>query len=171
MKRFALDQNFPVPIVDALREYIVEAQLVSVREIDERLMEMDDWELLLALHHHPDGWDGLITNDAAILKLPREMCVLHRTRLKLVIAEAAGHDPLIATGLVLANLSQICNRLDADKPQIWALKVGAKNPESPMSVITRLAKRQDQNPNQFMKEHGPSDADMGGNPLRDARHR
>jgi hypothetical protein len=65
---FALDQNFPEPIVASLNEYIVEAELVPVRRIDQQLAEIEDWQVLLALHHHERAWDGLITTDSGMLK-------------------------------------------------------------------------------------------------------
>ncbi|HKC25702.1 MAG TPA: hypothetical protein VKF32_13210, partial [Thermoanaerobaculia bacterium] len=139
MRRFALDHNFPVPIVEALKEFIAEAELVSVGDIDRRLVEMDDWELLLALHHDPAAWDGLITNDAAMLRLPRELSVLLETKLKLVVADEAGHDPLKATGLVFAHLPQICQRLNPDESQVWRLRVTTKNPEKPRELLAKLA--------------------------------
>jgi hypothetical protein len=101
---FALDQNFPQPIVEALRSYMEEAELVSLASIDARLTDIDDWELLLALHHHDRPWDGLITTDTGMLSLARELAVLMQTGLTLFVAEAAGHDPLRATGLVLTYL-------------------------------------------------------------------
>ena len=74
--RFALDQNFPTPIINVLREYLVEAELVSIRDIDSRMPTLADWEILLALHRDPAGWDGLVTTDSSMVKLPRELCVL-----------------------------------------------------------------------------------------------
>ena len=49
---FALDQNFPQPIVSALSEFMAEAEFVALADIDARLADLDDWEVLLALHHH-----------------------------------------------------------------------------------------------------------------------
>ena len=141
MRRFALDHNFPIPIVEALREFIAEAELVSLRDIDRRLVEMDDWELLLALHHDSTRWDGLITNDAAMLRLPRELSVLLETKLKLVVADDAGHDPLKATGLVFAHLPQICQRLDPDQAQVWP-----KTPEKPRELLAKLALEANESP-------------------------
>ena len=46
---FALDQNFPEPVCKALEQWLP-ADLVPVRQIDPRLSEVDDWQLLLALH-------------------------------------------------------------------------------------------------------------------------
>ena len=96
---FALDHNFPRPIVDALVEFSVEAELVRVDQIDDRMPDLDDWELLLALHHHDRAWDGLITTDSSMLQQPRELAVRLQTRLTLVVAMGSGHDPLKATGL------------------------------------------------------------------------
>ncbi len=42
-----------------------DATLVPLDRIDTRLSTLDDWELLLALHHHADPWDGLITTDSS----------------------------------------------------------------------------------------------------------
>ena len=170
MRRFALDQNFPTPIVDSLRDYITEAELISVREIDARLVDIDDWQLLLCLHNDPGGWDGLITNDAAMLSLPREMCVLQKTRLKLVVAEGVGHDPVTATGLVLANLPQICERLDPNRAEVWRLRIVSKNPQVPMDYISTLAGREGQNPSQYFRSHCLSDQQMARNPLFGEHH-
>ena len=59
---FALDQNFPQPIVAMLQDYMSEAELVPIGEIDPRLIaDIYDWQILLALHLDPRPWDGLIT--------------------------------------------------------------------------------------------------------------
>jgi hypothetical protein len=93
-KLFALDQNFPQPIIDALNDFIPEADLVPLRDVDPLLVaDIDDWQVLLALHQHVRPWDGLITTDSGMLNLPREMAVVRQTNLTLVVAEGAGHDP------------------------------------------------------------------------------
>jgi hypothetical protein len=55
---FALDQNFPEPIIQALDGFIPEAELVPLRDVDPLLAENDDWEVLLALHHNEREWDA-----------------------------------------------------------------------------------------------------------------
>src|SRR5438270_13287405 len=98
---FALDQNFPQPIVDSLREWLQDdAELVPIANIHPGMATLEDWEVLLALHTDGRSWDGLITTDANMLRLPRELTVLCQTKLTLVVAVAAGHDPIKATGLV-----------------------------------------------------------------------
>ncbi len=71
-RRFALDQNFPQPIVALLAEYLREqAELVPLAKIDKRLAEsVDDWRILLSLHQRGDC-DGLITTDSGMLSLPQ----------------------------------------------------------------------------------------------------
>jgi alkanesulfonate monooxygenase SsuD/methylene tetrahydromethanopterin reductase-like flavin-dependent oxidoreductase (luciferase family) len=105
---FALDQNFPAPIVSVLTEYQEDAELVRVSSIDSRLADLDDWEILLALHNHDRQWDGLITNDTSMLNQPRELSVLVQTKLTLVDIQRAGHNPVKASGMLFAYLSRIC---------------------------------------------------------------
>jgi hypothetical protein len=138
---FALDQNFPQPIVDALAEYIIEAELVPISDIDERLATLDDWEVMLALHHHERPWDGLITTDANMLALPRELAVLMQTKLTLVVAKESGHDPIKATGLLLAYLPGICQRVEPDKAQLWTLRAVQRPADDPWVGFERIARQ------------------------------
>jgi hypothetical protein len=138
---FALDQNFPQPIVDALAEYIVEAELVPLARVHERLATLEDWEVLLALHHHGRGWDGLITTDANMLALPRELAVLMQTKLTLVVSKESGHDPIKATGLLLAYLPGICQQTQPGKPQVWTLRAVQRAADEPWEKMEQLARR------------------------------
>src|SRR3954447_10147464 len=71
---FALDHNFPDPIVEALTEYQASAELVRIDAIDDRMADLQDWELLLALRHDAAEWDGLITTDSSILNQGAGAC-------------------------------------------------------------------------------------------------
>ena len=86
MARFALDEDFPDTIIQALGLGVPEAALTPIRQIDSRLRRMDDWELLLSLYHLRE-WDGLISTDSRMLNLPRELAVVHQTNLTLVIVQ------------------------------------------------------------------------------------
>jgi hypothetical protein len=138
---FALDQNFPQPIVEVVSGFMAEAELVAVTDIDDRLTEIDDWELLLALHHHDRGWDGLITTDSGMLSMPRELSVLMQTHLTLVVADAAGHDPLKATGLVLAYLPWIAAHTQPEVSQLWVLRSANKPHDDPWQWLDKVASR------------------------------
>ena len=45
---FALDHNFPQPIVDVLAEFQVDAELVRIDQVHPGMPDLDDWEVLLA---------------------------------------------------------------------------------------------------------------------------
>lgn len=112
---FALDKNFPQPIVSVLSDFQADATLVPLDRIDPRMSTLDDWELLLALHHHADPWDGLITTDTSMLAQGPELAALIQTKLTLVVAVAAGHNPVKASGLLFAYLAGICQRTTPDR--------------------------------------------------------
>ncbi|MGH2884735.1 MAG: hypothetical protein ACRDPA_18870 [Solirubrobacteraceae bacterium] len=164
-RRFALDQNFPRPIVETLREFMTEAELVSLGDIDERLSELDDWEVLLALRHHEEDWDGLITTDSGMLALPRELSVLMQTKLTLVVAAAAGHDPLKATGLVLTYLPWIAAHTQRDMAQVWVLRSGNKPHGDPWETLERVAQRHGRTAQELYAEAKLSEAEFAQNPL------
>lgn len=139
---FALDQNFPQPIVDSLRDWLVaDAQLAPIAELHPDMATLDDWQILLALHTDRQPWDGLITTDARMLNLPRELAVLCQTKLTLVVAVAAGHDPIKATGLVLAHISNVCQRTRTDRAQVWRLATQARDADDPWNYLDRAARR------------------------------
>ena len=107
MALFALDHNYPRPIIDQARPYFSGVELVPISEIDPRLSEFEDWKLLLALYHHREPWDGMISNDTSMLDQERELAVLGYTQLTLVAPISVGHDPIRSTGLVLAHIEKI----------------------------------------------------------------
>lgn len=165
MLLFALDQNFPEPIVEALKASIAETELVPIRRIDRRLTSMDDWELILSLFHHPRPFDGLVSVDDGILWQPKEMFVLERTALTLVVARASGHDPVKATGLLLTHLGQICKKSSPDRGQIFKLQAGDRKPESPNSQINVIAGHQNVSARELVREHRLRDEEFARNPL------
>ncbi len=142
-KLFALDQNFPLPIINLLEPYMPEAELVPIQTIDNRMVHLDDWQVLLALYAHEADWDGMITADANMLGLPRELAVLLQTRLTLVVAEAAGDDPLKASGMIILHLPGICKLTDSMTPQVWRLRSPRSKPLKPWKLLEDVASRQD----------------------------
>ncbi len=139
---FALDQNFPEPIVEALEDYLEDdVEFVPIRRVDERMSTLDDWAVLLALHVDARPWDGLITTDANMLSLPKELAVLCQTQLTLVVAVAAGHDPIKATGLVLAHIAGICQRSRTDEAQVWRLTTAQRDADNPWEYVEKSARR------------------------------
>jgi hypothetical protein len=165
---FALDQGFALPIVNVLREYQADAELVSFGEIDSRLAELEDWQVLLALHHHPRPWDGLITTDSSMLNQALELSTLAQTKLTLVVAMGAGHDPVKASGLLFAYLSRICALTRPDIGQVWRLKAGNIQPSDPVELIEGLADHQNVPAVELIESSRLDDATFARDPLAPA---
>lgn len=136
---FALDHNFPQPIVDVLSDFQSDAELVRVDKIHARMADLDDWELLLALHHHERDWDGLITTDSSMLNQGLELATLIQTHLTLVVAMEAGHNPVKASGVLFAYLSGICRRSDPKRTQAWKLNAVNRPHVEPWDLLKRFA--------------------------------
>lgn len=166
MVRFALDEDFPDTIIDALGLGVPEAELVPIRHIDPRLRQMDDWKLLLSLHHLGE-WDGMVTTDARMLKLPRELAVLHQTNLTLVTIEQAGHDPIRAAGLLLVHLPTICRKTVRSTGQIWKLNAQVKNHDEPWKELQKVAHHLSLSVNHLFHAHRLSRKELLWNPLGD----
>ncbi len=116
---FVLDQNFPIQLTGL--PWPAGLAVSALKDIDPDLTRNhDDWEIFRALHERGDV-DGFITNDAAILLLPREMVMLSQTQLTLVVTVGLGHDPLAATGLLMLHLPQIAKQ-NHPTPRIYNLR-------------------------------------------------
>jgi hypothetical protein len=162
---FALDKNFPQPIVDVLSDFQTDATLIPLDQIDPRMSTLDDWELLLALHHHADSWDGLITTDTSMLAQGPELATLIQTRLTLVVAVASGHNPVKASGLLFAYLAGICQRTTPDRPQVWRLNAANRPPEEPWEFLKRFAEHNGRSVEEVWTELRLPASKLARNPL------
>ncbi len=136
---FALDHNFPDPIVAVLSDFQADADLVRIDRVDPRMPDLDDWELLLALHLDAAPWDGLITTDSSMLNQGPELAALIQTNLTLVVAVESGHNPVKASGLLFARLGGICKRTRPDAPQVWTLNAASNPHREPWDFLKRYA--------------------------------
>lgn len=162
---FALDHNFPQPIVDVLSEFQAEAELVRVDAIDSRMADLDDWQLLLALHHHAQPFDGLITTDSSMLAQGPELAVLIQTKLTLVVALEAGHNPVKASGLLFAYLAGICQRTRPDRAQAWRLNAANRAHDEPWDFLIRFAEHNTRTTDDVWEEFRLSPGELGRDPL------
>ena len=162
---FALDHNFPDPIVAVLSDFQADADLVRVDAIDSRMPDLEDWELLLALHHHAAEWDGLITTDSSMLNQGPELAALIQTKLTLVIALESGHNPVKASGLLFAYLAGICKRTRPDQAQVWTLNAASNPHKDPWELLRRFADHQNRDANDVWAEIKLSPADLAQDPL------
>ncbi len=164
-KLFALDHNFPAPIVSVLADLQGAAELVRIDEIDPRLARLDDWELLLALRHHERPWDGLITTDSSMLRQPLELATLIQTKLTLVVAIDSGHNPVKASGLLFAHLENVCKRTTPEQAQVWQLNARSKPADDPWDILRRHAEHAKRSANELWNESKLSAEALNWDPL------
>ncbi len=144
---FVLDQNFPIAVAGV--DWPPTFRLTRLATIEPTLVrDHEDWEILYALDRQGDV-DGFITNDANMLELPREMVMLQRTRLVLVVTAGVGHNPLRATGLNMVHLQEIARRIN-ERPRIYLLRPRSLSPLAPGAQINKLAARENLPPNQLI---------------------
>lgn len=162
---FALDHNFPIPIVEVLTEFQEDGTLVPTSRIDQRYADLEDWEVLLALHHDELPWDGLITTDTSMLSQPLELSVLLQTRLTLVAVREAGHNPVKATGLLFAYLPNICKRTRDDVAQVWTPSAANRRHDEVWDVLAGVAERRGVTTADLYAEHKLDEPALGHDPL------
>jgi len=134
-------------------------------ELDRRLADLDDWQVLLALHHHERPFDGLITTDDSILNQGRELEVVRQTNLTLVVTRAAGHDPIKATGLLLAHLDYVTAQTTPDRPQVWSLAARNKPAADPWELLERIADHQNRDVQEVLREARLTRTELRRDPL------
>lgn len=162
---FALDHNFPDPIVTALQPYQTHAELVRIDAIDARMAELDDWQIFLALRNHPRPWDGLITTDSSMLMQGKELVTLAHARLTLVVAIDAGNNPVKAAGLLFAHLENICTRTKPNVAQVWKLQARATSHTDVGDLVRAVAKKRHRQTGDLWHEHRLTPAQLAVNPL------
>jgi hypothetical protein len=164
---FALDHNFPDPIVGVLADFQAHADLVRIDQIDARLPDLDDWELLLALYHDVRPWDGLITTDSSMLNQGPELAALIQTRLTLVVVLESGHNPVKASGLLFAHLEGICKRTDPNTPQVWPLRAVNRSHHEPWESLQRFAQHNNRSAEDVWRQYRLSADALARDPLAD----
>jgi len=119
-RRYALDHNFPVPIIGHFR-HLPFAELVPLSEVDDGWLTRvgDDWAVLLGVHQA--GLDGLITADDAMIELTKELAVLMQLRMMLVVLARTNRDPLETTGLLLLHLRRLIEQRTPAHAQLFVI--------------------------------------------------
>jgi hypothetical protein len=153
----ALDHNFPEPILATLAEFMVDIRLVPLRAIDVRLSDLDDRQLVIALHQL--GYRGLVTNNYKMLKNPTELAAILKTKLTVFAIEGVGHDPLRATGALLLDLPGAVRKMAAQAGVFW---LRPRNPElvDPWKLFQTAAGHQHRDPADLYADVAVSDEEL-----------
>lgn len=153
-----LDVNFPTPILAALDDFLLDVTFVPLTDIDQRLVELDDRELVIALRQLGYGW--LVTNNYKMLRNPRELAAILKAKLTVFAIEGTGHDPLRATGALLLDLPGALRRVVDDQPQVFWLRPRNPQPQSTWDLFTRAAEHRNQDPATLYEEVAVSDEEF-----------
>ena len=155
--RVALDHNFPIPIVRALGEGIAEATLAPIAEIDARMGDLDDHEVVRAVAHR--GYDMLVSCDRDYFEEAAVLTAVLQCRLSVVVVQGQGHDPVAASGLLLAYVKHLAAQFDKEHAQIFKLRVGRPRASDPWDAMKTLAEREKISADALYKKHRVADGD------------
>jgi hypothetical protein len=141
--RLALDQNFPTPLLAAIHDYLPqEISLTHLTMIDDRMPDLDDRPLIIALHQM--GWDGLVTNNYRMLNVPEEIAAIVQTKTIIVAVERLGHDPIRAVGALLLELPTLPQRVQPKVSNVFDLNYQPSPPKDAWDYLKRAAGRRHQ---------------------------
>lgn len=88
---------------------MVDVRFTPIGSIDPRLATLGDRELILALHQR--GWPALVTNNYRMLRNPKELAAVLKTKVAVIAVQGLGDDMVRATGALLLDLPGVCKRL------------------------------------------------------------
>jgi hypothetical protein len=129
---------------------VVDVRLLPLRRINPRLPDLDDRSLLIALHQL--GYRWLITNNYRMLRNPKELAAILKTKLTVFAIERVGDDPLRATGAILLDLPVALKRVRADRAQVFWLRPRDPQPVEAWDLFRTAAERHHRNPEDLYEE-------------------
>ena len=139
--RFALDQNFPTKLIDALGPFLpVNITLTHVHKIDPRMSALSDRALIIALSQM--GFDGLITTNHHMLDAPSEVAAMVATKSTMIIMKSMGHNMLRASGALFLELPGIEHRILPKSSNVFVLSYERRKPHDAWENMQMLAQRQ-----------------------------
>ena len=156
--RLPLDQNFPEPILERLEPWMGEIQLLPLRAIDEELTRLDDRDLLIALKQLK--FEGLVTLNYKMLRNPKELAAVLKTKLNIFAVEGVGHDPIRATGALLLDLRPAVNAIESGNTGVFWLKPRSPKPQDPWELFERAAQNHGEDAATLYERVKVSDADL-----------
>ena len=156
--RLPLDQNFPEPILGQLEPWMGDIELLPLRTIDEALTQLDDRSLLIALKQL--DFEGLVTLNYKMLRNPKELAAVLKTKLNIFAVEGVGDDPIRATGALLLDLRPAVNAIESGRTGVFWLKPRSPQPKDPWELFERAAKNHGEEATVLYEQVKVSDADL-----------
>lgn len=154
----ALDQNFPVPLLDAVANYLpTDITLCHVHRIDSRMSVLSDRDLFIALYQL--GYAGLVTNNYKMLSVPEEIAAIIETKAIVIAVKGLGHDPLRAAGAVLLELPGLAKRVKPGVSNVFMLD-GARQPRDGWQDLKKAAEQRHQDVNEMWASVRPTKEEL-----------
>lgn len=164
MIELPLDQNFPEPILEDIASWLgqLHLKLVPIRRIDNRLTQVEDHQLVIALYQL--GYRGLVTNDYKMLKNPRVLAAIMKTKISVLAIKGVGHHPVRATGALLTSLPLYVEHLVTSQPTgpslIFQYKPSPPSAHKPWDLFTQTAKQRQEVANELYSQVKVSDKEL-----------
>lgn len=154
--KLALDQNFPVALVEAMVGFLPPAlELVHVHKVDPSFSELTDAELVVALA--ASGIDCLVTTDYHMLDDPETISAIVAAKMNLLVVKSAGHDPLRASGALLLELPGIEDRLSGGEGKVICIpKYRTKEAKPAWEYLTLIARKRGETGIDLFRRHRPN---------------
>lgn len=158
--RLALDQNFPQPLLHSLRPWLrpTDVDVQHLTEIDERLSDLTDRQLFIALHQL--GYAGLVTNNYRMLNIDTEVAAIVETKAIVVAMKGMGESPIRPAGALLLELPRLAQRVKPGRSNVFLLQYEHRPARDGWDRLQVIATRQDLSVSTLWSEVRPTDAEM-----------
>jgi hypothetical protein len=157
--RLALDQNFPLPLLNSLARWLPpDLTLTHLTMIDRRLPEVSDRELFIALHQL--GWDGLVTNNWRMLNIEHEIAAIVKTKATVVATRGMGDDPIRPAGALLLELAGLASRIKPGRSNVFLLSYQHRTAEDGWTYLSQVAERRSVSTQELWEAHRPTIEEM-----------
>ena len=91
--------------------------------------------------------------------------MLIQTKLTLVVALEAGHNPVKATGLLFTHLAGICRRTRPDESQLWRLRGRTQPHMPPWEQLKAVAEHQNTDARSLFASYRLGEEQLAWDPL------
>ncbi len=155
-RRVALDHNFPKPVLAGVQRWIKDVEEVEfhfIRDLDPELAELQDHELVYALHDR--DLTLLVTHNWKMENDARVLVALHLTRSTLLTLRRAGDDMIFATGVLLRDLVPVL-RQDVPKGQVFRARPSRVTPRPAYRLLEQLGQPKGKTAQELIVEHRPA---------------
>lgn len=133
----ALDHNFPKPVLAGVDRWLKEVEFHHIRDLDSRLAELQDHELVYELHDR--GLRILVTHNWKMENDARVVVAVHLRRFTLLTLRKAGDDMIFATGVLLRDIVPVL-RSEVAKGQIFRARPSRIQPRPAYQILHDLAR-------------------------------